>query len=271
MSSDTVKSVGWPQAVVPEWLFLDKSVPGEAIKLYCVLSRLAQRDGYARPLRTTLAEMTGWSVSKVDRTIADLVDVKAVRVKRQYRDGTRIPLASHYLLAGPRPFSASADAEDDPVHAVTGEGIHPQIHGVKSDGILGEGVNSLKINPPTPQRGIADTGSASVGETGPSGQPPNGRTKAGTPRKVSPACQALTREIWNALDPKPLCRFVGLQAMLAECLGAGYTEHALRAVAPHVVAWSRNGITMAMHMAKIDPKAGSPAKRYYTDPADYGL
>jgi hypothetical protein len=110
-----------------------------------------------------------------------------------------------------------------------------------------------------------------VGGNGSSGQSPNGRTKAGTPRKVSPACQALTREIWDALDPKPLCRFVGLQGMLAECLGAGYTEHALRAVAPHVVAWSRNGITMAMHMAKIDPKAGSPAKRYYTDPADYGL
>jgi hypothetical protein len=60
--------------------------------------------------------------------------------------------------------------------------------------------------------------------------------------------------------------------MLAECLGAGYTEHALRAVAPHVVAWSRNGIAMAMHMAKIDPKVGSsPAARHYTDPADYGL
>jgi hypothetical protein len=146
VSGDTVRGGRWPLAVVPEWLFDRGDVSDGAIRLYCVLERLAQRDGHARPLRKTLAERLGWSTSKVDRTIESLTAVGAVRVEHQYRAGTRIRQGSHYYLAGPEPFPVdTADALTEtllaePPRVVTDDDMRPHPRVVTDDDTHGEGL-----------------------------------------------------------------------------------------------------------------------------------
>lgn len=73
-------------ALVPEWL-LDAAVSAQAIRLYAVLSRYADRDGQAYPSRKLLAErLQVKDKGTVDRALKELVDVRAVTVRARQDD-----------------------------------------------------------------------------------------------------------------------------------------------------------------------------------------
>lgn len=67
-------------ALVPEWL-IDSNVTAQAVRLYAVLSRYADRDGHAFPSRKTLAKrLQVKSLDTVDRALKELTDVHAVTI-----------------------------------------------------------------------------------------------------------------------------------------------------------------------------------------------
>jgi hypothetical protein len=175
MSNNTLHagSGRWPLAIVPEWLFDLPDLPGEALRLYCVLERLAQRDGHAHPLRATIATRLGWSVSKVAKMLAALVEARALRIDRQY-NASQALIASHYHLAGPEPFPVPAGApEDRHVSDRTPPGVGSDTTpGVGSDTCIGEGSTSKKITEDSPSESPATPKSAPlVGEIVPAPNP----------------------------------------------------------------------------------------------------
>jgi hypothetical protein len=80
------------------------------------------------------------------------------------------------------------------------------------------------------------------------------------PKRYTPQSDALTRELWDRLDPKPMCGFVAVRQRISEALAAGYTSESLRRATPHIAVWSRSGIEIAFRKAGIDPKLGASAE-----------
>lgn len=79
--SKTTVSTDLAFALLPEWL-LDLEVSAQAIRLYAVLSRYADRDGHAYPSRKLLADrLKVRDKGTVDRALKELVDVHAVTVR----------------------------------------------------------------------------------------------------------------------------------------------------------------------------------------------
>lgn len=62
-----------PFAIVPEWM-IDADVSDRAFRLYSILSRYADGDGFCWPSRRTLADRLRCSVDTLDRTVRELVD-----------------------------------------------------------------------------------------------------------------------------------------------------------------------------------------------------
>lgn len=72
-----------PFAIVPEWL-LDADVSGNAIKLYAILARHADRDLQAKPSRRRLAERMGCSLRTIDRLVDELAAAGALSVTARF-------------------------------------------------------------------------------------------------------------------------------------------------------------------------------------------
>jgi hypothetical protein len=74
-----------PFAIVPEWV-LDLPISDRAVRLYAILSRYADSDGYCWPSRRTLAERITCSVDTLDRAVRELVDGGVLEVTARYDD-----------------------------------------------------------------------------------------------------------------------------------------------------------------------------------------
>jgi hypothetical protein len=155
---------------VPEWLFDEPSLPGEALRLYCVLERLAQRDGYAHPLRATLAKRLGWSVAKVSRMLTELVAVHALKVEHQHGDDNA-QVGSRYYLAGPEPFPAEATPPLSDLRPPPSQICDPPP--LRSATPIGEGTTSKKIDKDSPngESGAVPKSAPLVGEIVPALNP----------------------------------------------------------------------------------------------------
>jgi len=115
---------------------------------------------------------------------------------------------------------------------------------------------------PSPPQGAAPVPASTASADAPPSPPAPARS-----HRYTPEADALARELWEGLTPRPLCGFVGFRERLSECLGAGYTAEALRRVAGAVAVWSRAGIETAFARSGVNPKAGSTPPRSPAEPA----
>lgn len=82
-SERKIESDTGPFAIVPEWL-LDLPITDRAVRLYAILSRYADADGYSWPSRKTLAERLNRSVDALDRAVKELMECDALVVIARY-------------------------------------------------------------------------------------------------------------------------------------------------------------------------------------------
>jgi hypothetical protein len=112
-----------PFAIVPEWV-LDSEISDRAVRLYAILSRYADSDGWSWPSRKTLATRIGRSVDALDRAVRELVDYGMLTVVARYDDaGDRT--SNGYTIArmnpaAMRPGSRSSAATGSRTDAATG-------------------------------------------------------------------------------------------------------------------------------------------------------
>ena len=66
-------------AIIPEWV-LYADISPSAIRLYCTLARYANDEGKSNPSRRTLADKMHCSTKTIDRAVAELVAIGALRV-----------------------------------------------------------------------------------------------------------------------------------------------------------------------------------------------
>jgi hypothetical protein len=70
-------------SIIPEWV-LNLPISANAVRLYAILQRYADKDsGKCHPSRRTLADRCMVSVSSLDRALAELIEVDAVRKKHR--------------------------------------------------------------------------------------------------------------------------------------------------------------------------------------------
>lgn len=97
-------------ALIPEWVLFHDELSPQAVRLYCVLDRHADRDTRdCIPSRARLAGLLGVSVKTVDRALAELVAVRAVTVEHRV-DAAGDATSNRYLVhvVPPRPTAAAA-------------------------------------------------------------------------------------------------------------------------------------------------------------------
>lgn len=97
-------------AMIPECV-LDAEISDRAVRLFACLARYANGAGRAFPGRKTIAARLRCSVDSVDRAMAELISIDAVRVERQDRkDGSQT--SNNYYLwplsGGPQPCGPPA-------------------------------------------------------------------------------------------------------------------------------------------------------------------
>ncbi|CAB4169651.1 Helix-turn-helix domain containing protein [uncultured Caudovirales phage] len=108
-----------PFAIVPEWL-LDMTVSDRAVRLYALLSRYADSEGYSWPSRRTLARRLHRSVDALDRAVKELVDADVLEVEARFDEaGDRTSngyivkrVAPATLLTGSRENAATGSREN---------------------------------------------------------------------------------------------------------------------------------------------------------------
>ena len=71
-------------SIVPEWV-LDAEISDRAVRLYALLGRYADSGGESFASRRTIAERLRCSVNSVDRALAELVALKALKVEERRR------------------------------------------------------------------------------------------------------------------------------------------------------------------------------------------
>lgn len=80
-----IRSDTGPFAIVPEWV-IDSAISDRAVRLYAILSRYADSDGFCWPSRRTLADRLRCSVDTLDRTVRELVETSILEVSARYDD-----------------------------------------------------------------------------------------------------------------------------------------------------------------------------------------
>lgn len=70
-------------AIIPEWV-LYADISAQAVRLYAVIRRFADAESKAWPSRRTLADRMMVSSKTVDRALAELVDIGALKVSHRF-------------------------------------------------------------------------------------------------------------------------------------------------------------------------------------------
>jgi len=101
-----------PFAMIPEWL-LDSDVSAQAVRLYCVLHRYADKDTqHAHPSRRALAKRLRCSPDTIDRSLKELVEIGAVEVKHRHVEDDRQTSNDYILRPGGRTDAAGGGGMD---------------------------------------------------------------------------------------------------------------------------------------------------------------
>lgn len=85
---------------IPEWVLLHPELSPQAVRLYGVLNRYANKQGKCHPSRRTLAERTQVSVRTVARCLAELRDVGAIEVSQRFQ-GDSLTSSSYKVISAP--------------------------------------------------------------------------------------------------------------------------------------------------------------------------
>jgi hypothetical protein len=91
-------------AIVPEFV-LYADISANAVRLYAVLRRHADREGTAFPSRSRMAEQMHISVDTLDRAMRELVGLGAVEIEKRRVEGTKEADTNLYRLRSLRPGS----------------------------------------------------------------------------------------------------------------------------------------------------------------------
>ena len=112
-----------PFAIVPEWL-LDSELSDRAVRLYAILSRYADSDGYSWPSRKTLADRLRRSVNALDRAVRELVESEVLIVTARYSEhgdrtsnGYALKRVAPTLIAGGSKNGDTGSDTDDSTRA----------------------------------------------------------------------------------------------------------------------------------------------------------
>jgi hypothetical protein len=129
-------------SIVPAWL-LDSGVSDKAVRLYAVLAGYADSDtGQAYPGRKLLSKRMSCSMKTVDRAVAELVEVKALRKQQRVKEGhyqsslytvVRIDPVSGVTRPSVTDDVTSRHTRPDPVSPVTHRTITTEIEPLKPE------------------------------------------------------------------------------------------------------------------------------------------
>lgn len=193
-------------AIVPEWV-LYADISPQAIRLYCVLNRHANKEGKATPSRRRLAKLLGVKDEKVvDRALSQLADLGAVEVHhRRNPDAPREFTSSEYVVRqtpppGGRKAPTPGDSDAPTVGVETGEErkgyeLEPFEPEKPLPTANGETANGQRT--PTPQQRVWSIFEAEYGSS-----PPKGTRDAG---KWAKAVQEAL--MWSRTDTPAEHRF----------------------------------------------------------------
>lgn len=96
----TLRTQIGPFVIVPNWI-LDSCRDPRGVQLYCVLCRFANREGRAWPSREHLLEAMDTSGRNLDRAIAALKAIHALRVRTRHRKDGAVVGVDYLLLQAP--------------------------------------------------------------------------------------------------------------------------------------------------------------------------
>lgn len=107
-----------PFVIVPEWVLLHPELGPNAVRLYGLLGRYADKNGSSHPGRQELIAKLGVSERTLDKAMKELVEVGAVKVTPRYVDGTKHRTSNSYLVVRAIPADSSPDGAE--VDAIDG-------------------------------------------------------------------------------------------------------------------------------------------------------
>jgi hypothetical protein len=203
-----------PFALIPEWVLYCDGLSDRAVRLYATLSRYADDTGVAWPSRRALGRHLGCSPDSIDRARAELEAIGALSQEPRFEDGRQTSNLYRIHRVPPAPVrqGVGTDAEG-------GVGTAAQ------DGV-GKGAEGKNESHRNESHKNDTEASASVREPPADADAPRGARS----RRSDPRADPLTREWWEAQDPRPVQSFVAARGVVSKALIAGWTEDELRAV-----------------------------------------
>jgi len=100
-----------PFAIIPEWV-IDLPISDRGVRLYALLARYADNDGFSWPSRKTLAQRLGKSVDVLDRAVKELQEYGALYVTPRYDEaGDRT--SNGYTLVRARPANMQGGSREN--------------------------------------------------------------------------------------------------------------------------------------------------------------
>lgn len=100
-----------PFSIVPEWL-LTAEVSANAVRLYGLLVRYADKEGHAHPSRRTLGKRIHVSPDTIDRALKELVAIGAVEVEHRRDESGDLTSNAYILRPGGRKDAATRGRTD---------------------------------------------------------------------------------------------------------------------------------------------------------------
>lgn len=179
-------------AVIPEWVIFHPDLSAQAVRLYAVLARYADGDGYSHYKRASLAEALGVSSTRtVDRAAAELETAGALTIEARY-DHTGDRTSNGYTVHNSPVTDTPVAPETDPVETPGGGDKFVTTpsqecrHGGDTDCSAGER-KSFEV-PPTPQP-LTRPGESKPCPKHPNGEGRNCRACGTTPRAMAAAAE----------------------------------------------------------------------------------
>lgn len=95
-------------AIVPEWVLYHEDLSDRAVRLYGVLSRMADKHGVSWPSRAFLAERLRCSKESIDRAVKQLTGAEALAVERRFDAATKTWQATRYTVHRSSPVTTGS-------------------------------------------------------------------------------------------------------------------------------------------------------------------
>lgn len=110
-------------AIVPEWVLYHETLSDRAVRLYGVLSRMADKHGVSWPSRATLATRLQCSKESIDRAVKQLTGAGALDVERRFDPETKTWMATRYTVRRSSPVTTGSRTGATTPRRVDDEGV----------------------------------------------------------------------------------------------------------------------------------------------------